>query len=428
MTTPHYNSRPILAVGLMSAQEVDINFISGFNETGAKHFSIADVKTPLMFTPITADSVFEVGGVTIGVGFHWQQRQSQRFTGALELKPDGDKLIVVNHVDVEDYLRSVISSEMNAESPLEFLKAHAVISRSWVLRQIEHRTIAAKSPTNESDDEIIRWYDREDHTLFDVCADDHCQRYQGVTRVTTDIAREAVNATKGLVLMHDGNICDARFSKCCGGTTEEFETCWDDELHPYLKSFSDLLPLRQLPDLSTEEGASQWILSRPDAFCNTSDPEILGKVLNNFDQTTTDFYRWKVKGTSTELAELILSKSGLDFGEIIDLVPIQRGPSGRLLRLKIVGTKLTKIIGKELEIRRLLSPSHLYSSAFIVEKSEEIADVNKKITTFEFSGAGWGHGVGLCQIGAAAMSVAGYNFKQILAHYYPDTTITKAYE
>lgn len=428
MTTSHYNSRPILAVGLMSAPEVDINFISGFSEIGAKHFSIADVKTPLLFSPITADSVFEVGEVTIGVGFHWQQRQSQRFTGALELKPDGDKLIVVNHVDVEDYLRSVISSEMNAESPVEFLKAHAVISRSWVLRQIEHRTVAAKSPTNESDDEIIRWYDREDHTLFDVCADDHCQRYQGVTRVTTDIAREAVNATKGLVLMHDGNICDARFSKCCGGATEEFATCWDDELHPYLKSFSDHLPLRQLPDLSTEEGASQWILSRPDAFCNTSDPEILGKGLNNFDQTTTDFYRWKVKATSTELAELIRSKSGLDFGEIIDLVPIRRGPSGRLLRLKIVGTKLTKIIGKELEIRRLLSPSHLYSSAFIVEKSEEIADINKKITTFEFSGAGWGHGVGLCQIGAAAMSVAGYDFKQILAHYYPDTTITKAYE
>lgn len=428
MTTPHYNSRPILAVGLMSAPEVDINFISGFNEIGAKHFSITDVKTPLLFSPITADSVFEVGGVTIGVGFHWQQRQSQRFTGALELKPDGDNLIVINHVDVEDYLRSVISSEMNAESPLEFLKAHAVISRSWVLRQIEHRTIAAKSPTNESDDEIIRWYDREDHTLFDVCADDHCQRYQGVTRVTTDIAREAVNATKGLVLMHDGYICDARFSKCCGGATEEFATCWGDELHPYLKSFSDHLPHRQLPDLSTEEGISEWILSRPDAFCNTSNPEILGKVLNNFDQATTDFYRWKLKATSTELAELIHSKSGLDFGEIIDLVPIQRGPSGRLLRLKIVGTKLTKIIGKELEIRRLLSPSHLYSSAFIVEKSEEIADVNKKITTFEFSGAGWGHGVGLCQIGAAAMSVAGYNFKQILAHYYPDTTITKAYE
>lgn len=428
MKTIRYNSRPVLAVGLMSAKEVDINFISGFKETGAHHFSIVDVKSPLLFSPQEERAVFEVGGVTIGVGFHWQQQQSQRFTGALELKPDGDNIVVINHVDVEDYLRSVISSEMNAESPLEFLKAHAVISRSWVLRQIEHKAVSSKPQPTGNDDEIIRWYDREDHTLFDVCADDHCQRYQGVTRVTTKIAEQAVNETKGLVLMHEGNICDARFSKCCGGATEEFSTCWANEQHNYLKSFSDRLPLRPLPNLTTEEEARKWILSRPEAFCNTSDPSILGKVLNNFDQTTTDFYRWKVKATSIELAEIIRSKSGLDFGEIIDLEPIQRGPSGRLLRLKIVGTKLTKTIGKELEIRRLLSPTHLYSSAFIVEKSEEIVDVNKKITTFEFCGAGWGHGVGLCQIGAAAMSVAGYDYEQILTHYYPETTITKAYE
>ncbi|MDE6199654.1 MAG: SpoIID/LytB domain-containing protein, partial [Muribaculaceae bacterium] len=243
-----------------------------------------------------------------------------------------------------------------------------------------------------------------------------------------DIAREAVSATAGLVLMHDGKICDARFSKCCGGATEVFATCWDNEPHPYLKAFRDMHPAIHLPDLTTEKGASEWILSRPDSFCNTVDDELLGKVLNNFDRSTTDFYRWSVTVDSTALSDLIRRKSGLDFGDIIDITPLQRGPSGRICRLKITGSKLTKTIGKELEIRRLLSPSHLYSSAFIVEKSEEIADGDKKITTFTLWGAGWGHGVGLCQIGAAAMSVAGYDFRQILGHYYPHTTITRAYE
>lgn len=429
MTSSHHNSRPVLAVGLMSAPEVDITFISGFALTGAHRYSIADIKEPMMITPTSADSVFELGGVTIGIGFHWQQRQSQRFNGAVELVPHNGNIVVINHVDVEDYLRSVISSEMNASSPIEFLKAHAVISRSWVLRQIGRRATAVAAPAADADcEEIIRWYDREDHTLFDVCADDHCQRYQGVTRLTTPVADEAIKATTGLVLTHGGEICDARFSKCCGGATEVFDTCWADEHHPYLQSFRDTLPAAPLPDLASEEGAAQWILSRPDAFCNTSDQELLGMVLNNFDLATTDFYRWEVTATSTELADIIRSKSGLDFGDIVDLIPLQRGPSGRLCRLKIVGTKLTRIIGKELEIRRLLSTSHLYSSAFIIEKSEEMNQRAEKITTFTLRGAGWGHGVGLCQIGAAAMSLKGYDFNQILEHYYPDTTITKAYE
>lgn len=428
MTSTRNNTRPVLAVGLMSAPEVDINFISGFAETGTRHFSISEISEPRLVAPVSDDSVFEVAGVTIGVGFHWEQRQSQRFRGSVELVPDNGMLAVINHVDVEDYLRSVISSEMNAASPVEFLKAHAVISRSWVLRQIGRRPTETKPSESVDSDEIIRWYDREDHTLFDVCADDHCQRYQGVTRLTTPAADEAVKATEGLVLMHDGEICDTRFSKCCGGATEEFPTCWDNERHPYLKSFRDMLPASPLPDLTTEEGAAQWILSRPEAFCNTSDADLLGMVLNNFDRSTTDFYRWSVTVDSAELSDLIRRKSGLDFGEIIDLTPLQRGPSGRICRLKITGSKLTKTIGKELEIRRLLSPSHLYSSAFIVEKSQEIAGGAKKITTFTLRGAGWGHGVGLCQIGAAAMSVAGYDFRQILGHYYPLTTITRAYE
>lgn len=439
MTSNPYNSCPALRVGLMSANEIDIVFISGFESLGHHHFSITTLTKPIFFAPTHEESVFEIKGITIGVGFHWQQQQAQRFNGALELIPDNGSIVVINHVAVEQYLRSVISSEMNAESPLEFLKAHAVISRSWVLRQIENREFKSTSPHSEinnqanedriiDETEIIKWYDREDHTLFDVCADDHCQRYQGISRLTTGIANKAVNATKGMVLMHDNEICDARFSKCCGGVTEEFGTCWSNENHPYLKAFTDILPLQPLPDLTAEAGARRWIMSRPEAFCNTSDPELLSKVLNNFDQSTTDFYRWEVTATADELAALILEKSGIDVGELVDLVPLQRGPSGRICLLKIVGTKRTIKVGKELEIRRLLSKSHLYSSAFVVEKSEKIENNGEKITTFTLYGAGWGHGVGLCQIGAAAMSSEGYDFKQILEHYYPGASIRKAYE
>lgn len=439
MTSNRYDSCPALRVGLMSAREIDVVFISGFETLGHHHFSITTFTNPVLFTPTHDESIFEINGITIGVGFHWQQQQAQRFNGALELIPDNGSIVVINHVAVEQYLRSVISSEMNAESPLEFLKAHAVISRSWVLRQIVNREFKSHasdpdiiSPVNDAgianETEIIKWYDREDHTLFDVCADDHCQRYQGTTRLTTGIANEAVNATRGLVLMHDNGICDARFSKCCGGVTEEFGTCWADENHPYLKAFADILPLQPLPDLTTEYGARMWIMSRPEAFCNTYDPQLLSKVLNNFDQSTTDFYRWEVTATANEFAGLILEKSGIDIGELVDLVPLQRGPSGRIRLLKIVGTKRTIKVGKELEIRRLLSKSHLYSSAFIVEKSEKIENNGEKITTFTLYGAGWGHGVGLCQIGAAAMSCRGYDFKQILEHYYPGASIRKAYE
>lgn len=443
----HHDTTPTLRVGLMSAPEIDITFISGFGHIGQQHFNIRDIDAPILFTPESDNSVFEVGGVTIGIGFHWQQRQSQRFNGALQLVPDGDNIVVINHIDVEHYLRSVISSEMNADSPAEFLKAHAVISRSWVLRQIANRDkVTQPTPCNppctpqgsgsHADpaggsrpvEEIIRWYDREDHTLFDVCADDHCQRYQGVTRLTTSRATEAVDATRGMVLMHEGEVCDARFSKCCGGATEEFGACWGEESHPYLKAFRDTLPETPLPDLATEEGAARWILSRPVAFCNTTDSHLLSKVLNNFDQATADFYRWSVTATADELAELIHAKSGIDIGELIDLKPLQRGRSGRLCRLEITGSKRTLIVGKELEIRRLLSPSHLYSSAFIVEKSVKTAGNDKKITTFTLRGAGWGHGVGLCQIGAAVMSAGGYDFRSILRHYYPHASIMTVYE
>ena len=191
--------------------------------------------------------------------------------------------------------------------------------------------------------QFIKWYDREAHTHFDVCADDHCQRYQGVSRKVTPQVHEAIRATRGIVLSYEGEVCDARFSKCCGGKTELYESCWDDTPHPYLSVVDD-------------------------PFCNTDDPKILSEVLNHYDQST-DFYRWTVQYTQAELSELVRRRGGLDYGDIVDLIPIERGPSGRIVRLQIVGTKATRIIGKELEIRRTLSETHLYSSAFEVEKA-----------------------------------------------------------
>jgi SpoIID/LytB domain protein len=359
-------------------------------------------------------------------------------------------LRAINIVGVEEYLTSVISSEMSATSSLELLKAHAVISRSWLMAQIAKKD--AKRGSNDingwsdamdsqQNNEIIRWYDREDHKLFDVCADDHCQRYQGITRRTTATALEAVQATRGEVLTADGEICDARFSKCCGGAFEEFQYCWEPKEHSYLKrgldresqqdasdndaskaTSPDVTPL---PDLTNEAEAEKWIRTSPEAFCNTNDKQVLSQVLNGYDRETADFYRWRVNYTQRELAELIRQRSGIDYGEIVDLKPVARGVSGRLWKLQIVGTKRTMTIGKELEIRRTLSHSHLYSSAFVVD-SEETSPEGIP-ARFVITGAGWGHGVGLCQIGAAMMSERGYSYDEILHHYYSATNITKLY-
>lgn len=322
---------------------------------------------------------------------------------------------------------SVISSEMSATADEEFLKAHAVISRSWLLAQILNRNKEVKEPSCMlSDDEIVRWYDREDHVNFDVCADDHCQRYQGITRRTTPTVLRAVEATRGLVLTDaDGNVCDARFSKCCGGVLEEFENCWEDVPHSYLKARRDSDAEDDFPDLRDEDNARSWIAGRPEAYCNTSDPDILGRVLNNYDRETADFYRWEVNYRQDELAALVHRRSGIDFGGIVSLEPLSRGRSGRMTRLRITGTKRTMIIGKELEIRRTLSPSHLYSSAFIVEHGKTGADGLPE--EFTLRGAGWGHGVGLCQIGAAVMSARGYAYDSILYHYFPGAELTTIY-
>lgn len=388
--------------------------------------TVADVVT---FEP-SENGYFELKGVTIGVNFHWERKEDQRFSGALHLIVENGKLTAVNVLPVEDYLLSVISSEMSATASLELLKAHAVISRSWLLAQIdknkriteEHEDYKACEEGGE--DEMIKWYDREDHVNFDVCADDHCQRYQGITRQSTERVRDAIKATWGEVLTYGGELCDARFSKCCGGVYEEFENCWEPKHYDYLEARRDGEDEINFPDLTKEAAAEEWILTSPKAFCNTTDKQILSQVLNNYDQETTDFYRWTVEYTQEELAALILKRSGVDYGQILDLQPVARGTSGRLYKLKIVGTKKTLTIGKELEIRRTLSPSHLYSSAFIVERHDVTDGVPGK---FVLRGAGWGHGVGLCQIGAAVMGEKGHNYKEILLHYFINANITTLY-
>ena len=337
-------------------------------------------------------STFSLHNVTIGKEFHWQQQETQTFQGSLILRIIDGELHAINRIAIEDYLTSVIASEMSGTSSIELLKAHAIISRSWLLAQIGAG--ASPPPLSRRDrGEAIRWYDREAHTHFDVCADDHCQRYQGVSRKMTPQVAEAIRATRGIVLSYEGEVCDARFSKCCGGKSELYESCWDDTPHPYLSVVDD-------------------------PFCNTHDEKVLSEVLNHYDQST-DFYRWTVEYTQAELSDLVRRRGGFDYGDIIDLIPIERGPSGRIVRLQIVGTKATRIIGKELEIRRTLSENHLYSSAFEVEKRE---------ASFILHGSGWGHGVGLCQIGAAVMGAQGYSYEEILHHYYPKTELTKWYE
>ena len=384
----------------------------------------------IMFTPVEGNiSGFTLHAVTIGVDFHWQRDEDQSFTGKLKFIIEKGKLTAVNILSVEDYLLSVISSEMSATSSPELLKAHAVISRSWLLAQIEKTTrlkgggerYNASSMTGA---ELTRWYDREDHVRFDVCADDHCQRYQGITRASTPEVEQAINETYGQVLMYDDNICDARYYKCCGGITELFENVWEPVNHPYLQKIIDYdrAPGGFDTDLTAEENAVRWITGNPPAFCNTSDKQILSQVLNSYDQETNDFYRWQVTYTREELSDLVKERTGIDFGLINDLIPQTRGTSGRIIRLLIKGEKKSLIIGKELEIRKSLSKSHLYSSAFYVEKCHDDSGLK-----FILHGAGWGHGAGLCQIGAAVMGASGYTYKQILTHYFKSANLKKIY-
>ena len=435
-------SQPQVKVGIMSSPAIRFVFptaysFGGQTVEGAQEATLSDGKVlwggalydSVEFTPCDAENgSFELIDVTIGVNFHWERKENQSFRGSLRIIVEGDKLTAVNILPIEEYLLSVISSEMSATASLELLKAHAVISRSWLLAQIEkNKQLAAEetpyNPCTRTEGELVRWYDREDHVNFDVCADDHCQRYQGITRESTATVRDAIKATWGQVLTYDGTLCDARFSKCCGGVTEKFENCWEPIPHSYLTALRDG-ETPAYPDLTDEREAEQWIRTSPEAFCNTTDKEILSQVLNNYDQETTDFYRWKVEYTQEELSGLIHRKTGMDFGPIIDLVPLERGSSGRITKLKIVGVRRSFTIGKELEIRRTLSETHLYSSAFVVDKKDIRLDIPSR---FILTGAGWGHGVGLCQIGAAVMGAKGYSYRKILTHYFPGASIEKRY-
>ena len=443
---------PVITVGILSGKEIGFSFpkefissdgiaICGIQQAVYRKGKICWQEKEydeLSFTPQQdTSSFFELQDVTIGINFHWERKEVQRFKGELKIIVEDDRLTAINIIPIEDYLTSVISSEMSATASLELLKAHAVISRSWLLNKLKvangklkvimHPDNTANFELSTLPSQLIKWYDHEAHKNFDVCADDHCQRYQGITRTSTPQAIEAVFATRGEVLMYEEEICDARFSKCCGGAFEEFQNCWENVKHPYLIGQRDSKTETRLPDLTKEAEADKWIRTSPAAFCNTHNKQVLSQVLNNYDQETTDFYRWRVCYSQQELSELIHKRSGIEFGKIIDLIPVERGTSGRLVRLKIVGTLRTLIIGKELEIRRTLSSSHLYSSAFVVDK--EYKEDEKEIPSrFILTGSGWGHGVGLCQIGAAVMGEQGYKHKEILSHYSPGSAIEQQYK
>ena len=427
-------NKPYLAKGEVVTGEQEVAFSEGGILWNGNQYS------SLTFHPQSADASFSLSDVTIGVNFHWERKETQTFLGTLHFVVESDKICAINELPVERYLESVISSEMSATSSLELLKAHAVISRSWLLAQMKKRREVAESGNNffsfvKKDDRLIRWYDREDHTIFDVCADDHCQRYQGITKETSPHVAEAIRQTKGQILMDGDDICDARFSKCCGGVTEEFQYCWEDTPKNYLSSVRDIIQgvksvgsatPAPLPSLQDEAAADAWIRSNPPAFCNTTDKKILSQVLNDYDQETADFYRWKVTLTQEKLQQLLDEKLKMSFGDIIDLQAEERGKSGRISKLRIVGTEKTFVIGKELEIRRALSDTHLYSSAFVVDR----CDIDEKGVPqrFDIIGAGWGHGVGLCQIGAAVMGEEGFDYDAILLHYYQGAEIKKVYK
>lgn len=414
---------PVIAVGVMQGDSVHVAEVdSAGNRVAVYDFGVADVADSLIIETQRAGSIFEVAGVTIGIGFHWQQQEVQRFEGRMRIVRDDSLLVLINDIDIESYLESVISSEMNADAPEELLRAHAIASRSWLLSQIERKH--SRETRSEVPGEVTVWYDRDDHELFDVCADDHCQRYQGITRRTNNNVTQAVRDTRGVVLTTpEGAVCDARFSKCCGGVTEEYENCWEPTHFSYLEARRDDSPSLPVPDLKNEAEAAAWIEGRPDAFCANPDTETLATLLNSYDRATTDYYRWSTRYRADSLGMLIRDKSGRNLGYIKRLEPLERGTSGRITRLRIVGDRDSIIVGKELEIRRLLSPSHLYSSAFTADIEGTGPDA-----CITLRGAGWGHGVGLCQIGAAVMATRGYSPGEILTHYFPGASLQQVWK
>ncbi len=441
---------PIISIGILSNKKISFDLygdfnVAGFNKKMSGRYQailaeesikiIQDSKEiysakEIVFTPNDVEiESFLLRDVLIGKNFHWEKKENQRFRGNLKFIQEQDQITAINIVSLEEYLTSVISSEMSPNSSLNLLKAHAIVSRGWLLSQLEKSRAKKESAIKneiKNENEIIRWYDHEDHINYDFCADDHCQRYQGVTKIISDNALNAVMSTEGLVLVYDNKICDTRYSKCCGGITESFENVWEPIRHNYLSRIVDYkFELDGIDyDLTKEYNVERWIKSNPHAYCNTDDPRILSQILVDYDRTTINFFRWQVDYSQDELSNLIKSKSGIDFGDIVDLIPIERGHSGRIIKLNIIGTKKNMTIGKELEIRRYLSKSHLYSSCFIVKKENLVKNIPQKII---LHGAGWGHGVGLCQIGAAVMGEIGYSFDEILIHYFKGAQIQKIY-
>lgn len=439
------DKEPVIRVGLMTgAREVSFALTGGFAGANGEliregtYTASADRGSVRLEgeTAITSPAIklspvnFEAGrftlhGVRIGIDFHWEREESQQFQGELKLVADDERLTLINELPIEPYLVSVISSEMSASCPTELLRAHAIISRSWLLAT----QVPAQSQQGEdSGEEVIRWYDRESHHGFDVCADDHCQRYQGISKAFSQAAFDAVTDTRGRVLVYGDEICDARYSKSCGGMTEMYSAVWQDEDVPYLKPIYDgpggKAPGYRLP-LSVDANAEDWISSSPLAYCGVPTPDLLVRILPGFDQETREFYRWRVEYSQEELSEILRSRLGVDFGRVRALIPLERGESGRIFKLRIVGEKRTLVIGKELEIRRALSRSHLYSSALFVRTAQ--AHLSDYPARFELIGAGWGHGVGLCQIGAAVMADRGHSHQEILAHYFHDATTRNLY-
>jgi SpoIID/LytB domain protein len=435
-------NEPKITVGIMDRQteasgRLDGNFLGdGFGPVSGRFSAKATAgmivlteeahreicRSKLIRVTAHEDSLFTLFNVTIGNRFHWERTEDQTFQGSLILQVRDDGTITaINEISLEDYLISVISSEMSSAAPKEFLKAHAILSRSWLLAALDRKKKAKDAPKLaerliENEKEVMRWYDRQDHDLFDVCSDDHCQRYQGTTKILSEQAEEAIRETRGMAMTYQDEICDARYSKACGGLTEEFDTAWDGKRIPYLESISDASISHHL--IGTEEEARRWILSEPEAYCNTKEGALLEKILPDFDRETKGFFRWRVEYSREEMEEILREKSGFDFGTLKEITPLQRGPSGRISRLKIIGSKRSMVVGKELEIRRWLSRSHLYSSAFIVT-----VEAGRLI----FHGAGWGHGVGLCQIGAAVMATRGFSAEEILRHYFRGIRIKRVY-
>ena len=443
------DNEPFVSVGILTAKQIEFELYGDFKSYGIRktfsgRFAAELVNDKIVFKQaaekleVSNEITFEpqemrlesflIKDVIVGNQFHWQRKENERFIGSLKVIKDDSHITVINILPVEDYLTSVISSEMSTKLSIEALKAHAIISRSWLFSQVKKSKTSGKKNKTEfnSETEHLKWYDREEHKLYDVCNDDHCQRYHGITKVISGIASQAIEFTRGIVLKYDDEICDARYSKCCGGISESYENVWEPVRHDYLQPVIDnkFEPENYETDLTIEKNAVRWIKGRPSAFCNTTDKNVLSQILVDFDQATKDFFRWQVGYNQEEISKLIFEKSGIDFGDIIDLITVERGASGRLSKLKIEGTKKTLIIGKELEIRKFLSPTHLYSSAIVIDKVGDDKGIPQK---FIIHGAGWGHGVGLCQIGAAVMASKGYMFDEILLHYFPGVKLKRIY-